>query len=143
MKVTANITMAYIINYMNRYCSVSLEKAFCDFAASKTFVGLMYLKSRICLEIAPEVLFMYADECGLELNEDDFDSFNDAYDIPDKLQYTVNMSEAYREFKGISTKEYGAYLKSHRLWPLIYDNYNTLSSFNKSDFLAKLDELNK
>ena len=96
LKVTANITMAYIINYLNKYCSMPLENAFSSFVSSETYRTLMNLKSGLCLEMAPDVLFMYMDEMKLSVKDDDIESFHEAFNISEILQYTVNMSEAFR-----------------------------------------------
>lgn len=139
LKVMANITMAYIINYLNKYCSLALEEAFSAFIKSQTYRALMNLKSELCLEMAPDVLFMYADESGTDIDADNFDSFNDAYTISDRLQYTVNMSEAFREKHKINTSQYPSFIKKHKAWEYIYTNYEDLCGFPKEKFFSELN----
>lgn len=138
LKVTANITMAYIINYLNKYCSMPLENAFSSFVSSETYRTLMNLKSRLCLEMAPDVLFMYMDEMKLSVKDDDMESFHEAFNISEILQYTVNMSEAFREHLKIDTKNYPSFIKKNKVWEYIYQNYSNLCRLPKNEFFEVL-----
>jgi hypothetical protein len=138
LKVTANITMAYIINYLNKYCSMPLENAFSSFVSSETYRTLMNLKSRLCLEMAPDVLFMYMDEMKLSVKDDDMESFHEAFNISEILQYTVNMSEAFREYLKIDTKNYPSFTKKNKVWAYIYQNYSNLCRLPKNEFFEVL-----
>lgn len=137
LRVCANINIAYIINYLNKYCNYSQCNAFYIFIKSKTYAELTDLHSGLCTAIAPEILFMFADEYSINIPEDD-DKINEAFNISERLQYIVNITEAFRYNTKLSLSEYIKYAINNSIWEYIDKNYNMLSPLKRDDVIKKI-----
>lgn len=132
LRVSANINMAYVINYLSKYCGLTEDHAARLFISSRVYTELCNLHSGLCTAMAPEVLFMFADEKHIDIPEND-DYINGAFYINDKLQYTVNIAEGFRADMKIPPKSFAAYLKKHDIWGYISGNYTSLSPLKRSE----------
>lgn len=137
LKVSANINMAYVINYLNKYLGYSLEKAFKEFINTQCFRELADLKSGLCTAMPPEVLFLFEEDSRIELKEND-ERISGAFEIEPKLQYLVNMSEAFREEKNIAPEKYPQYIAKHNIWRRLENEYTTLSAMKRDDVIKTL-----
>lgn len=137
LKVSANINMAYVINYLNKYLGYSLEDAFKKFIGTQCFCELADLRSGLCTAMPPEILFLFEEDCSIELNEND-ERISGAFEIEPKLQYLVNMSEAFREANNINQKKYPAYIEKHNIWRRLENEYESLSAMKREDVIKAL-----
>lgn len=137
LKVSANINMAYVINYLNKYLGYSLEDAFKEFISTQCFCSLADLRSGLCAAMSPDVLFIFEEDSGIKLNEDD-ERISGAFEISTKLQYLVNMSEAFREAKNIRPEKYPSYISKHNIWRMLENEYNVFSAMKREDVIKAL-----
>ena len=137
LKVSANINMAYVINYLNKYLGYSLEDAFKKFIGTQCFCELVDLKSGLCTAMSPDVLFIFEEDSGIKLNEND-ERISGAFEIDMKIQYIVNMSEAFRESKNIRPEKYPAYIEKHNIWSRLENEYTTFSAMKREDVIKAL-----
>ncbi len=140
LKVSANINMAYVINYLSLNCGYTNADAFYMFTKTHTYRELMDLRSTLCTALAPELLFMLEEETGINIPDDD-DKLNDAFNIPEKLRYIVNITEALREALRLSPSSYAKYLKKHKIWEFTDDNYEQLSPLKREAAVSRLKTL--
>lgn len=137
LKVSANINMAYVINYMHKFLGFSYEDAFKKFISAQCYNELCDLNSGLCTAMSPDVLFLFEEDSQIPLNEND-DKISAAFDIDAKLQYIVNMTEAFREAEKISPKKFYAYISKNNVWKTLEDNYEKLSSLKREDVIKYL-----
>lgn len=137
LKVSANINMAYVINYLSMYCNYSTEKAFTAFVSTRAYCELMDFSTGFATAMGTDILFFAAEDLGIDLAETD-EKIENAFNISEKLQYCVNICEGFREHTKIYADAYYKYLKNHKIWRYIEDNYDSLSSLPKSEVFDKL-----
>lgn len=137
LKVSANINMAYVINYLNKYLNYSYERAFNEFIATQCFFELADLRSGLCTAMSPDVLFLFEEDSNIELKEDDA-KISGAFEIEPKLQYLVNMSEAFREEKRIKPEKYSEYISKHNIWHRLENEYEVLSAMKREEVINAL-----
>ena len=137
LKVSANINMAYVINYLNMYCGYSCEEAFMAFVSTKAFCELMDLNTGFATAMGTDILFFTAEDLGIDVEETD-EKIENAFNISEKLQYIVNMTESFRESINILPAAYYKYLKTHRIWYFVESNYDKLSPLQKSEVFEKM-----
>ena len=137
LRVSANINMAYVINYLSKYLGYSCEEAFLRFVSTQCFCELSDLRSGLCSAMSPEVLFIFEEDSSIAIPEDD-DKISGAFDISEKLQYIVNMSEAFRIDMKISASKYPQYLKKHNIWKILEHEYDTLHTMKRDEVIKRL-----
>ena len=140
LKVSANINMAYVINYLSKYCNYSTETAFVAFISTTAYRELMDFSTGFATAMGTDILFFAAEDLGIDLEETDA-KIEGSFDISEKLQYCVNMSEGFRESTKISTSAYYKYLKTHKIWRFIEDNYTSLAPLQKSEVFDRIKNL--
>ena len=142
LKVSANINMAYVINYLSRYCNYSAQNAFLAFISTAAYRELMDFSTGFASAMGTDILFFAADDLGIDLAETD-EKIEGAFDISEKLQYCVNICEGFREHTKISTKAYYKYIKTNNIWHYVEENYSSLAPLQKSEVFEKMKGLTK
>lgn len=137
LKVSANINMAYVINYLSKYCGYSTENAFAATVSTRAYRELMDLRTGFATAMCTDILFFVTEDLGIDPQETD-EKIEQAFDIPEKLSYTVNITEAFREHTKIPTKSYYNYLKTHKIWSFVENNYEILAPLKKSEVFEKM-----
>lgn len=137
LKVSANINMAYVINYLNMFMGYSRCDAFLLFTSSEVYKELADLRSGLCTAIAPELLFMLEDEKQLNISEND-SCIEAAFEISPELQYTVNISEAVRYALKLTPEKYSLYKKKKDIWLFAEANYGTLSPLKRDECIKRI-----
>lgn len=137
LKLSANINMAYVINYLNKYCGYSTEEAFLATVSTRAYRELMDLRTGFATAMGTDILFFVTEDLGIDPLDTD-EKIEQAFNIPEKLIYTVNITEAFREITKIPTKSYYNYLKSHKIWSFVEKNYEILVPLKKSEVFEKM-----
>ncbi len=140
LKISANINMAYVINYLTLYCGYSTEKAFEAMISTIAYQELMDFSTGFATAMGTDILFFVAEDIGIDPDETD-EKISKAFDIPEKLQYCVNMTEGFRESTKISTSAYYDFIRNHNIWNFVEYNYEILTPLKKADVFEKMKNL--
>lgn len=130
LKVSANINMAYVINYMHKFLNLSYEDSFKRFISTQCYYDLCDLNSGLCTAMSTDVLFLFEEDSQIPLNEND-ERLSKAFDIEPKLQYIVNMTQAFREAQKIPPHKFVKYIEKHNIWAILENNYEKLSPMKR------------